>query len=352
MTFSYGSGNLLTQQADALVNTVNTHGVMGKGIALQFKKAWPDMYRDYAAACKRGDVQPGLMHVWPTGLMSGPRFIINFPTKRHWRSPSRMEDIEAGLMNLATVIEREGITSIAIPPLGCGNGGLQWSDVEPRIRAALAGVSERTDILLFAPNGAPAAQDQPVRGAAPKLTATRAALLALMRRYQELTLEPPRLIEIQKLAYFLQNSGEGLRLTFTPHVYGPYADELRKTLRDMEGHFILGFGDGSAPVTTAEPIQVRPEVVPDLESALQGHPETQENLESTMQAVAGFESLYGLELLASVHWVMVKDPEARQDPAIAHEDVRGWSSRKANLFTEEHVATAWEAIRERGLVPA
>ncbi|MGO4956690.1 type II toxin-antitoxin system antitoxin DNA ADP-ribosyl glycohydrolase DarG [Luteococcus sp. Sow4_B9] len=352
MTFSYGSGNLLTQPADALVNTVNTQGVMGKGIALQFKKAWPEMYRAYAAACKRGEVQPGMMHVWPTNVMTGPRFIINFPTKRHWRAPSRMEDVEAGLDDLARVIQREGITSIAIPPLGCGNGGLQWSEVEPRIRAALAGVSQHTDILLFAPNGAPAAHEQPVGGDAPKLTPARAALLALMRTYQELTLEPPKLIEIQKLAYFLQNAGERLRLKFAPHLYGPYADDLRKTLRDMEGHYIVGFGDGSSPVIAAESIRVRPETLPRLDNVLEESPATKSHLRATMAAVEGFESLYGLELLSSVHWVMAHDDAAARDPGKALRDIREWSNRKANLFTPEHVETAWRAVHDRQLLGA
>lgn len=154
--FRTATGNLLEQDADALVNAVNTQGVMGKGIAAQFKKAWPEMFRDYAAACKRGDVQPGTMHVWSTGQSTGPSFIINFPTKRHWRSSSRMEDIENGLVDLTRVIKEEGIDSIAIPPLGCGLGGLRWEDVEPRIRAALQEVAETTDVVLFPPKESPA----------------------------------------------------------------------------------------------------------------------------------------------------------------------------------------------------
>ncbi len=133
-------GDLLSAEADALVNTVNTVGVMGKGIALQFKKAWPAMFRDYQAASKRGEIIPGRVHVWETGSLSGPRFIINFPTKRHWRAPSKLADIEAGLAHLADVIRARGITSIAIPPLGCGNGGLAWKDVELIVAGRTASV--------------------------------------------------------------------------------------------------------------------------------------------------------------------------------------------------------------------
>lgn len=350
MTFSYGSGNLLTHEADALVNTVNTQGVMGKGIALQFKKAWPEMFRAYAAACKRGEVQPGRMHVWPTGLMTGPRFIINFPTKRHWRQPSRIEDIEAGLVDLARVIRHEGITSIALPPIGCGNGGLDWSIIEPLIRASLAGIPDQTSVVLFAPNGAPRAADQPTRGGAPKLSATRAALLALMHMYTELTLEPPKPIEVQKLAYFLQNSGERMRLSFAPNLYGPYADDLRKSLRDMEGHYIVGFGDGTAKIAEAEPIRVRQESLDQVAEAMKGSPGTQSRLDATMAAVSGFESQYGLELLASMHWIMTHNLQARTDSTVAYANLRQWNRRKANLFPEADATTAWRAIRDRGLL--
>ena len=127
------AGNLLHAPVQALVNAVNTHGVMGKGIALQFKRAFPEMNDAYEAACKSGDVRLGRMHVVDLGgLAGGPRWIINFPTKRHWRQRSRMEDIDSGLIDLAATIHKEGILSIAIPPLGCGNGGLDWRQVRPR----------------------------------------------------------------------------------------------------------------------------------------------------------------------------------------------------------------------------
>jgi len=146
-----GTGSLLTADVDALVNAVNTQGVMGKGIALEFKRAWPDMFRAYRSACERGDVTPGRMHVWETGSPTVPRYIVNFPTKRHWRARSELVDIETGLTDLARVIRELGISSIAIPPLGCGNGGLDWADVEPLILRALGPLSETVDIRIFAP---------------------------------------------------------------------------------------------------------------------------------------------------------------------------------------------------------
>ncbi len=346
MPITLGSGNLLTQDVDALVNTVNTQGVMGKGIALQFKKAWPDMFRSYQAACRRGEVVPGKMHVWETGAATGPRYIVNFPTKRHWRQRSRLPDILDGLRDLTQVIREFGIRSVAVPPLGCGNGGLDWRDVRPMIEEALAPLSDSVDIVLFAPAGAPEAASQPIREKPLALTPARAAMLGVMRAYEQFTLEPPTLIEVQKLAYFLQLAGEPLRLDFQPSHYGPYADNLRKALRAMEGHFIVGFGDGSAPVNEAEPIRVKSEIGQQLTDFIAAHPETQQRIQDVMKAIEGFESAYGLELLATVRWILEQDESARANSQIVQERIRGWSRRKASLFTHEHIQHAWRISAE------
>ncbi len=148
------TGNLLEAEAEAFVNTVNTVGVMGKGIALQFRQAFPENYTVYRAACERGEVQPGRMLVVPTGQMGNPRYIINFPTKRHWKGKSRMEDIESGLPALVAAVQEYGMHSLAVPPLGCGNGGLDWNAVRPRIEAAFTALPD-VHVLLYAPTGAP-----------------------------------------------------------------------------------------------------------------------------------------------------------------------------------------------------
>ena len=143
-------GDLLEADVDALVNAVNTEGVMGKGIALQFKKKFPEMFEAYRRACKSGQVQPGRMHVFERNEPSSPRFIINFPTKRHWRAPSRIDDIETGLAALVEEVQQRGIRSIAVPPLGCGNGGLDWQNVLPCIKAALEPLVN-VRVLVFTP---------------------------------------------------------------------------------------------------------------------------------------------------------------------------------------------------------
>lgn len=144
-----GQGDLLKADAEALINAINCVGVMGRGLALQFREAFPENYRLYQAACRRKEVQAGRMFVTETG-QSKPACIINFPTKRHWRPPSRLEDIEAGLIDLMRVVQERGIGSLAVPALGCGTGGLKWETVRPLIEAAFAPLSDVT-VILFAP---------------------------------------------------------------------------------------------------------------------------------------------------------------------------------------------------------
>jgi O-acetyl-ADP-ribose deacetylase (regulator of RNase III) len=346
------TGNLLQADVDALVNTVNTVGVMGKGIALQFRRAYPEMYKVYERAAKTGGLQLGQMQVWETGAFGGPRFIINFPTKQHWRSPSRLSEIEDGLQDLVRVIRERGITSIAVPPLGCGNGGLDWRDVAPRIWHALAPLADDVDILVYPPNGAPPAAEIVSRNHAPRMTPARAALVKMMEAYQSISLDAPSLIEVQKLVYFLQEAGEGLRLEFTKGHYGPYADNLRKTLREIEGHFILGFGDGSASVFDAEPLRVVPDAVQKAEDVLSVSPETAYRIERVLKLAEGFESMYGLELLASVHWVVRNDDSASLGSDRAIELVQRWTKRKERIFTADHITTAWRVLLERGWLSA
>src|SRR5713226_1859103 len=175
-------GDLLGTDAEALVNTVNTVGVMGKGIALQFKQAFPDNYSAYEAACKRGEVEIGRMFVFHRHPTNNPRIIINFPTKKHWRGKSRIEEIKSGLRALIEVVRKEGIRSIAVPPLGCGNGGLEWKDIRPRIEQAFSEVPD-VAVQLFHPEGAPKAEEMKIATKRPSMTPGRAVMLRLLSRY-------------------------------------------------------------------------------------------------------------------------------------------------------------------------
>lgn len=252
-------GNLLDAPVDALVNTVNTVGVMGKGIALQFKQAYPENFRAYEAACRRGEVEIGRMFVVETEQLGNPRLIINFPTKKHWRNRSRLDDIRSALGDLRRVISDYQIRSIAVPPLGCGNGGLDWLDVRPLIVDALGDIPD-VDVVVYPPKGAPPPESMKVRTPRPSITPGRAALLTLVANYVRLSrLEEPAapegasLLEIQKLMYFLQEAGQRLRLNYVKAQYGPYAENLNPVLQTLEGHYLRGYGDRTQEVMKLSP---------------------------------------------------------------------------------------------------
>lgn len=339
-----GTGNLLEADVEALVNTVNTVGVMGKGIALQFKNAFPSNFKAYAAACKRKEVVPGRMLVHDTGVMGPRRYIINFPTKRHWRGKSRLEDIEAGLVDLVRVLREFEIKSVAVPPLGCGNGGLEWGVVEPLIHDALA-VLPDVRVLLYAPDGAPANDEMPIGTSRPGLTGPKAAMLAVMHRY---LMPEYRLtaLEAQKLAYFLQVAGLPMRLQYVKAQYGPYADNLNHALQALEGHYVRGYGDRS----TAMALYLLPGAASEAEEYLAGDQRAASAVQAVEQVVRGFETPYGLELLATVHWATVD--LGTEDEAAVIKYVQDWNERKGDIFTPRHIAKALEHLRRTRLVDA
>lgn len=349
-------GNLLHAGTDLLVNTVNTVGVMGKGIALQFKRAFPENYKAYKKACDNGEVELGKMFVWDAGPLAEtrPRYIINFPTKKHWRSRSRLEDIQTGLKDLAQVIEELGIESVAIPPLGCGQGGLRWEQVRPLIVDSLSRL-EHVDILVYPPEGAPAATSQPVRSEIPEMTPGRAALIGIMAKYLPHAVDVTA-VDIQKLMYFMQMAGEPLRLNYQKGRYGPYADNLRHLLGSMEGHYIRGMGDGSSRALDKLPFELLPGAETAAEDHLAERSQTRERFERVAELIRGFESTYGLELLATVHWAVVQSEKnsdaAELDATEIKEEVRSWSPRKGRLFTTRHIATALSRLRTLGWIGA
>lgn len=343
MTIELGTGNLLTADVDALVNTVNTQGVMGKGLALQFKKAFPEAFTSYEQACKNGEIETGRMHV--VRRLASPRYIINFPTKKHWRNPSKLEYIQTGLTNLVEQVRELSIQSIAMPPLGCGHGGLDWGNVRPLIEAAFAAVPD-VRVVLYEPVGAPAAREIIDRRPTPSMTPGRAAVLALMGTYLKTGYEYRlSLVEVQKLAYFLQAAGERLRLTFQPHYYGPYADTLRKVLRNMEGHQVRGVGDGDNKPGTQ--IDVLPGAIDAAKEFLAEQPTSVERLEMVAKLIEGFESPFGMELLGTVHWVMTHGANANDvDDVIKH--VHAWSTRKQSTMKDGHIRAAWSRLNALG----
>ncbi|MCC6651031.1 MAG: macro domain-containing protein [Candidatus Eisenbacteria bacterium] len=342
----FTTGDILSSDTEAVVNTVNCVGVMGRGIALRFKDAFPANFDAYTGACKAGKVEPGRMFVFETGRLTPPRWVINFPTKRHWRGKSLLPDIESGLDALREEIRERGIRSIAIPPLGCGLGGLDWNDVRPRIVRALSELSE-VEVVIFEPSDVRAPGRSPAPGES-QMTVGRAALVTLMRRYLDALLDPSiSLLEVHKLMYFLQAAGEPLKLRYTKGPYGPYAENLRHVLRQVEGTLVAGYGsDGDAPET---PLQLVAGAFERAHEFLNAAPDTRSRIERTAKLVDGFETPFGLELLATVHWV------ATEEKATGFEQiavgVHAWSKRK-RLFTREQIELAMGRLREQALIGA
>jgi O-acetyl-ADP-ribose deacetylase (regulator of RNase III) len=340
---NYAKGDILRDESEALVNTVNCVGVMGRGIALQFRNEFPDNFTAYAKACQREEVQPGRLFVYETDQFT-PRYIINFPTKRHWRGKSRLEDIESGLRALVDFIRKSGIRSIAIPPLGSGLGGLEWIDVKKRIESALVDL-EDVQITVYEPTGAPSTERMVHNREVPKMTAGRAALIELIHQYLGGLLDPVvSLLEVHKLMYLMQEVGEPLRLRYKHAYYGPFAENLGHVLKAVEGHLISGYADGGdAP---DKPLKLVPGAYDEAQRFLDTKQKTREHAARVSRLVRGFESPVGLELLATVHWIEKK--ESAQSVSDLVKRMHAWSERKSR-FTPRQIKLAAERLEQSGL---
>ncbi|MRX33185.1 macro domain-containing protein [Aminobacter sp. MDW-2] len=342
----FRTGNILDADVDALVNTVNCVGIMGRGIALQFKHAYPDNFKAYEAACKVKLVQPGSMFVFETGRLS-PRFIINFPTKRHWKGKSRIEDIASGLVDFVKVIKDRGIKSVAIPPLGAGLGGLAWSEVRPMIEQAVSNLPEvRT--LIYEPAGAPDAAALARNRPIPTMTAGRAALVVLLQRYLNGLMDPfVSLLEAHKLLFFMQEAGQPLKLQFCKANYGPYAVNLRHVLNNIEGHLIAGYGDGGDDPTKA--LSIIPGAYEDANRVVAEDMATRERFDRVAKLIDGFETPYGMELLSTVYWAAQQD--GARDFGEVVDTVYAWNDRKRQ-FSPEQIKLAYRTLIERDWLDA
>lgn len=338
-------GNLLDSDAQALVNTVNTVGVMGKGIALQFKERFPENYRAYAKACKNGEVVVGKMFVFEELTMDGKKTIINFPTKEQWFRKSRLEYIEKGLVDLVRLIRERNLTSVAIPPLGTGNGGLEWPTVKAIMEKHLGGLSG-VEVLVYEPNAEIKKilqEESPLREV--KLTPARAMLLYALFKYERFG-EYPTVFTANKIMYFLQQSGENLRLTFEPYTYGPYSQAVEKVLYALNGTYLTGL----------EQMQARPfeqlKLNYDKYREIEAYVETslssaqRQRLSDLFKVIEGFESTFSLEILSSVHYLKKNHPDLGKNEILAK--IQAWNNRKKILIDEYHVDLANEHLEKYG----
>lgn len=334
-------GNLLESDAEALVNTVNTVGVMGKGIALQFKKAFPNNFKAYKDACKAGEVQVGKLFVTKDGNLQGNKWIVNFPTKKHWRNPSKYEYIEEGLNDLVRVISQRDIKSIAIPPLGAGNGGLDWSRVKQMIEGKLRGLP--IDIYLYEPG---IKVEEVMHKERVKLTPARALLLYTLFDLQTYG-EYPSEFSCEKICYFLQRCGgeQYFKLDYNAHFYGPYSGKVRHVLRALNGSYLLG--DAGMDNKAFEPIYLIPETQAEVLSYIEKSPELKQLAEKTTTFLGGFYGNYELELLSSVDYIIDRE---RVSPELSHICTRlaAWSPRKEQRFSrnQEHVKIVLQHLQK------
>lgn len=322
----YITGNILDSQAQALVNTVNTIGVMGKGIALQFKKAYPNNYKAYVKACQNNNIKIGKMFVTiDSNTASGEKIIVNFPTKTDWRKPSEYKYIEDGLDSLAEVIRERQIKSIAIPPLGAGNGGLKWEKVKKIIEEKLD--SLRINIYVYEPT---AQIQEHLKKERVKLTDARALLLYIL---YDLVKNGEYVSEFssEKVCYFLQKFGakKYFKLQFEPNFYGPYSGKVRFVLNAINGSYLMGYSDMNKK--PFEPLTLVADAYETVKLHVESNPELLEIANKTIVFLRGFYSDFALELLSSIDYISNK--EKTLDRRTIYERLEEWSDRKRSMFS-------------------
>lgn len=340
---SYVTGDIFQSNAEALVNTVNTVGIMGKGLALQFKKRFPNNFKEYQKACKENKVVLGKMFISQDSFMGMNKIIVNFPTKKTWKNKSSLLDIVNGLKDLVHEINERGISSVAIPPLGCGLGGLDWHTVKQEIETAFSPFPE-INVQVFEPLKTP--NPAPIQATPKNLTSIKAAILVSFMRYMDLaTSTDMSFVEAHKLCYFSQIFGLDLKLKFAPYRYGPFANNLSFLLRDMENIWISGYRDGTQQAFSTFNI---------LKKANDAYkiitPIDQNKLDNLFNFIEGYENPLGMELLATVHWVVDKY-NITNDTKSVQKALRqwcgnrdGWGDRKMKYFSPPLIEKALERI--------
>ncbi len=323
----YLTGNIFESPAEALVNTVNTKGVMGKGIALQFKTYFPNNYKSYVEACKAGEVVTGKMFLTrDQNIEAREKWIINFPTKHDWRKPSEYHFITSGLDDLVRVIRDKHIKSVAIPPLGAGNGGLDWRKVKKIIQEKLGNLDQ--DIFVYEPYNEIAEHLKKERI---RLTDARALLLYVLYdlvRNGEFASE----FSSEKVCYFLQRFGaeKYFRLEFEPYFYGPYSGKVRFVLNALNGSYIMGFSDMNK--RPFDPLTLIADGYETVRAHVESNPELFAIARKTITFLDGFYSDFALELLSSIDYIVQKTKKI--DRNLISEELKAWSGRKRTLFSD------------------
>lgn len=332
--------NIFEREVDAIINTVNCVGVMGKGIALQFKQLYPDNFKQYKKACDKKEIIPGKMFVYDNGFLNKPNYIINFPTKNHWREKSKIEYITTGLNDLCNVIEKLKIKSISIPPLGCGNGGLDWNVVKKYIVEKLSQYND-IDCYIYEPtNNFTNIQNKEKA----TLTSFRAVFLKSIQIYNDALYELSS-IEIQKLVYFINLLMKNGKLKYTKAPYGPFCANLHNAIDNLSGYYITGLKDG----TEVNHIKLCDGILAEVDDFIANSTENlSQYIEKIKQIISGFETPFGMELLGTVHWVVAQEGAKDIDEVITK--VHNWNNRKKQLMLPQDITVAYKHLQKCGLI--
>lgn len=345
MGITFKSGDMFSDSAEALINTVNCVGVMGKGVALEFKKRWPDNYKAYKKICADKKLEPGKLFVFDNSSLldtSSPKYLINFPTKMHWKSKSKISYVEDGLDALVKLVKDRGIRSVAMPPLGCGNGGLDWNDVQPLIKDKLSQL-EGVDFIVYAPREATDLPEHETPNV--QMTFERATLLKALGDLEAIFDGCFDRISLQKIAYFLQVFGINFQLKFSRNLYGPYSGVLKKAYVHMEKlDLISGFSSGESTAHVTHSAYAL------AEDFLQqnGYEDATKAITKLGHLIEGYESPYGLELLSSIHWLAAHEGHAPVEKIII--ELIAWNSEKRGRFSENSIRSAFERLESDGIL--
>lgn len=324
----YTTGDLLKSSAEALVNTVNCEGYMGKGIAYQFKLKYPENNVDYIKACKSGELQVGKLH----HFKESGKIIVNFPTKNKWREKSRMEYIEDGLESLVYLVGSLGIRSIAIPPLGSGNGGLIWSDVKKLIEEKLSIMSDRVEIYIYEPSRNYVAK--PVFE--PKLSVSALILIEMKKRLNKFDT-----LRLQKTAYFMNIFSNQKYFRFKKHKYGPYDNSIAivsRKIREFQEYHDTKNSEEAYKILYDKIVSEKVD-----SKLLQLVP----HIEKASIYVNSIRTNHELECLSTILFLAESTTMTKEEIV---EEFRNWSEDKANRFSEKDILDGIEKLRMTNII--
>lgn len=323
----YVTGNILESKAECLINTVNCEGYMGKGIAYQFKQAFPENFLGYEKVCKKGLLRPGKLFIFE----EKNKIIINFPTKDKWRNKSTLNMIEDGLDELVRVLKLEEPSSVAIPPLGCGNGGLLWPEVKPLIESKIS-ILETTKFYIYEPSKYYSANIS----SAPKMNVSHLILMLL-----KMGLVKYNKTFLQKSSYFFNiYLGENF-FEFHRATYGPYSrvvDYLSKQIKEYQEFYKVN-------TDQAYLLCMQTLVSASILNKLERY---KKEVYKSLDFVNKVKNTRDLELVATVCYIIQEKRELEVDDI--YKELDFWLKRKAQLFSTTDVKNAIEILLENGLI--